>query len=493
MAFSSQTMRPFYLSTLMALAVVSILDLESHQSAILLVCIAGVLSIASQKKGVVVPLVAFIGVAYVIGYAVPALWPVIYADNNYVPSDYAVTDGMQWAVRGFAAFSLGYIIGARSGSRKRVHFGGDALRARRHADYVTYMFLSIGWLALLGWITSGLVFGVSLVFIEGAILGAGEGTFNMILNLFSMLRYPFFLGMMLLYMSNRPLLTRTLRNLFIALLGISIIEIIIIGSKQPIILIPMLILIAFTIAKRRFSWKQFVTGILALLLINGAFSVITEYRAIMQEHRDSVDVISFSVQLESFTAALLRSFPLSGSYENRLTVVDQSELLSRFGSGLFSFANLLASTGEPPYQHAGESFLIPLYALVPRVFFPNKPVFFNSGSNASEYYDWTYGGISVTLLGSLYYAWGYWGLVLGMAFVGILFGRIIEVVMKSGIDSPKHLIILVLLLIYVMDVGSTFHAISTNYIRLLLLLWLLERFYFLFFRRKVKYHVGGQR
>ena len=129
---------------------------------------------------------------------------------------------------------------------------------------------------------------------------------------------------------------------------------------------------------------------------------------------------------------------------------------------------------DPPYENALESFLVPVYSIAPRALIPEKPEFFHSGRNAREYYGWSYGGMSVTLLGSLYFAWGYVGIILGMAFIGGLLAYLVKQVRFSSIYSPNWLILFVTLFVLLMDVGVIFQAITTNIIRVTLVLWLLH-------------------
>ena len=111
---------------------------------------------------------------------------------------------------------------------------------------------------------------------------------------------------------------------------------------------------------------------------------------------------------------------MSGS-DKLQTDISGEDIASRFAAPMFSFTNLLRFTnGHSPYEYAWESLLVPAYSILPRVLVPGKPVFFNSSRYAAEYYGWTNGGISVSLPGSLYYAWGYPGILFGMFCLKII-------------------------------------------------------------------------
>lgn len=471
--------KPIHFYFLAVLVSFSVFELEIRLSSLLFLGISGLVVLIAKRRNVLIPPVAFVVVAYVLAFPLPALLPDLYPNLwTRVPPD-ALEHGMLWAVRGFGAFALGYVLVEQLAPRlKNPGSRGETLSNQR-ASYTIYMLTSIGWLAALAWVTSVMLFGISLTFIEGDPSGIdrGEGTLAQIFTLLSSLRYPFFLGFLILYYWKKT--NQHLFYLFIGLLVISVIEIIVIGSKGSIIRGLMVGLLALAFLPIKLNLKQTIIGLLALLVVYGSFAVITEYRSIMQnELQSGRNVFDFTVQLEAFGAALVGSLPFAESAKNRQTEVDHTDILSRFGAGMFSFANLLEMTGgQPPYEYAWETFLVPIYSIAPRALMPDKPEFFHSGRNAREYYGWTYGGISVSLPGSFYFAWGYAGILCGMGFVGGLLAYVIRQAKTMGLYSPHWLIILPILLVPILDVGVTFQAITTNFIRVAVLLWLLHLFY----------------
>ena len=460
------------------LVLLSVFDLSGDQCAMLFLCIAGLLCWMTKQRETLIPPVAFIAVAYILAFPLPILLPDLYPSLMQVPLD-AQEYGMLWAVRGFGAFALGFVLVEQLRQRKKRFTWRDEALSIGRMRYTIYVLTSIGWLSLLAWIASIPLFGIGLTFIEGdqVAVDSGEGTLVQIFTLLSGLRYPFFLGFLLLHNSKQT--DKHLNYLLVGLVVISIIEIIVIGSKGSIIRSIIVILLASSFIPVKINFKQIVIAMLALTVVYGSFAVITEYRSIMSDQLNSGrNVFDFTVQIESFGTALISSLPFSESSAARRTEVGHEDVFSRFGAGIFSFANLLRFTGrQPPYEYALESFLVPIYCIVPRSLLPNKPEFFHSGRNASEYYGWNYGGISVTLLGSLYFAWGYVGIIFGMAFIGGLLAYIIGQIRDTGLYSPQWIIFMVVLIVPILDVGQTFHAIITNFIRVFVLLWLLHLLY----------------
>lgn len=481
--------KSFYFLILYALSLCSILPLGGYLSSIVFVLVAILLwKLDKINSNNLIPPVFFIIVAYFLGYPIVILMPFLFPHLWSAVPAFAIDNAILWALRGFCSFSVGYILFGRLIKNGRLRILQKKKPHGNRFDYTSYLLKSIGWIAILSWLLMILLFGISLVFIQGNTLSVGtaSSTVQQILTLMSSLRYPYFFGYLLCLISRRS--DKHLTKLFIILLLISIFEIITIGAKKAIIRVIVTALLPLSFCSIKLNLKQIAVWFLALLLIYGSFSVITEYRAIMHNnYSNGIDVFNFSVQMESFEAALTASLPFSKSVSIRQTTVGKDQIFSRFASGIFSFANMIYFTkGQPPYENAWKSFLIPLYSIVPRALIPSKPIFLNSGSNARRFYGWTYGGISVTLLGSLYFAWGYMGIILGMAFLGGLFSYIVNQIRDMGLNASHWLILFVVLLLPMMDIGVTFQAVTINVMRVILLLFLFQMAYplFLSFRHK---------
>ena len=470
---------------LVVLVTLSTLELNGHQGAVLFLCIAGLFWLVTKHPRMLLPPVAFIILAYILAFPIPYLLSDIYPDLLSGVTVNAQAYAMLWAVRGFGAFALGYVLVEQldRGINRRKWQNESFCRIR--IRYTVYVLTSIGWIAILSWIATVLTFGFSLAFIEGEgniAADSGTGTLVQVLTLLSSLRYPFFLGFLALHYWNKR--DRQLHFIIAALLVISVIDIITIGSKGEVIRLVVVALLVLAVVPARVNFKSFCAGALAIIAVYGSFAVIYEYRSIMRSELSAgKDVFSFTTQSEAFLDALSNSLPFSETLADRKKAVDEQtvrtqDVVSRFGSGMFSLANLLEFTGRlPPYEHAWKSFLVPAYSIIPRSLLPDKPEFFNSGRNAKEYYGWSFGGIDVTLPGSFYYAWGYAGIIFGMAFLGGLLAFIAVHVRLWSIYSPHWLILLMALMLPMLDVGVTFHAMTTNLIRIVVLLWLVHLSY----------------
>lgn len=123
------------------------------------------------------------------------------------------------------------------------------------------------------------------------------------------------------------------------------------------------------------------------------------------------------------------------------------------------------TNGKPPYENAAESFAIPILAFLPRDLMSNKVQFMDTATWAQMYAGWTHGGLSMSLFGSLYWAWGYEGIILGMIGYGCMIALLRR--SASGI-GPGALIASALLMRFVigmLDVGAEFQPQITGLFR----------------------------
>ena len=63
----------FFLLTV--LVCLTVFELDGYQASTLCMCIAGLLWVVARRPNTVIPPVAFIAVAYALGFALPVLWP----------------------------------------------------------------------------------------------------------------------------------------------------------------------------------------------------------------------------------------------------------------------------------------------------------------------------------------------------------------------------------------------------------------------------------
>lgn len=462
---------------LAGISALSLLDLSGEVAAGLFLLVAFVLLGIARRSEFFLSAATLVIIAYVLAYPLEILFYDFYSSPRPIALE-GLEFSTLWALRGFCAFAVGYaLVLLLTGSPKR-ELGRDAEWVRGRISYTVYILTAIGWLAVLSWALSVALFGISLTFVEGAgvRVDSAAGTLQQALGLVGSLRQPFLLGFLVLFCWRMT--DRHLTLLFWILVGISVVEIVTIGSKASIIRGVVIVLLAGAVLPIRLNLRQATIGAGALLLFYGSFLVITEYRAlILADHDAGRNVFDIAVQAEAFGQALMASAPFGDAHVDRETEVKAIDVFSRLSHGT-TFSDLLEHTGrKSPYEHAWESFLAPVYAVAPRFLLPDKPEFFHSGRNASEFYGWKYGGISVTLLGSLYYAWGYAGIVLGMACMGGWLAFVETKARLGNMLSPHWLILLVITLLMLLDVGVTFQPILTDLVRVALILWALHSLY----------------
>lgn len=465
--------RSFLLFVLSGISVLCALELNGKVAAWLFLLVALILTGISMRREYFLSPAMLVIAAYALAYPLEVLFYDFFSTRHWIRLE-DLEFSTLWALRGFCAFGIGYSIVLVLFPNPRRAIRRDVTWIRGRISYTIYLMTAIGWLVAISWVLSVALFGISLTFVEGegVAVESAAGTFQQVLGLVGILRQPFLLGFLILYYWR--LTDRHLTLLFWVLVGITVVEIVTIGSKASIIRGVVIVLLAGAILPMRLSFRQAAAGAVALLVFYVAFLVITEYRVrILNDYIAGLNVFDITVQTEAFGEALLASAPFADSRKGRETEVKAIDVFSRL-SHATTFSDLLEHTGRiPPYEHIWESFLAPVYAIVPRVLLPDKPEFFHSGRNASEYYGWRYGGISVTLLGSLYFAWGYVGLIVGMACMGGWLALVETKARDGSILSPHWLVLLVLTVLMLMDVGVTFQPILTDLVRVTLVLWTL--------------------
>ena len=220
---------------------------------------------------------------------------------------------MLWSLRGFCAFALAYVFVERFAEGAGKYVGRDEQFYTSRIGYTVYVLTSIGWLAVLSWVASVAFFGFSLTFIQGetTAVDSGAGSFQQVLSLLVDLKYPFFLGFIMLYFWRKT--DKHLVLLCAMLLLISVLEIVTIGSKGSIIRLVLVGMLSLSFLPVRVNRKQVIAGLLAIITVYGSFSVITEYRTLMHTKQQAgLDAFDFSVQAESFQSALVASIPFFG-------------------------------------------------------------------------------------------------------------------------------------------------------------------------------------
>jgi|APMI01.1.fsa_nt_gi hypothetical protein len=448
---------------LFAVLAISALDIDAKSASALFVLAAIIFLGALRKSWRPIPSVSLVVVGFIAGYALP-VW---FFTQTFERLPVAAVNGMmQWALRSFLVFALAYNSVARNKPAQGAIAVGWMCREKSLASFTL---LSLGLISIAAWLTSVAWLGLGFVFIEGTGSNSGGGTPEQILFLFSEMKYPYFLGYLLLRQQHG--VGKAHRLVFFMLGGVALVEIVAIGSKGAIIRLAAIFVLALLFERAGgLGWKKIIGGLFAAAICLFSFQVITEYRQIMRDASVSgQDIGGFAVRYEAFVESMASS--MRPDERPRQTKVDSDAVGERLGSGAFGLAWTIELTGgQSPYENAFHSVLAPLYAILPRVIYPDKPIFFNSGRFASEYFGWEYGGISISLLGSLYFAWGYWGMLAAMAVVGAALAALANRIERYGAVAMGSIVYFTVVTLHLLDVGMEFQPLLINMTRVFLLL-----------------------
>ena len=212
--------------------------------------------------------------------------------------------------------------------------------------------------------------------------------------------------------------------------------------------------------------RELTLSIVALTLTYWIFLFVTAYRVELQA-LVSQPAASFSEAFNrQLTAAELAFNKVAtgqpiGSIDDPYNV---NSMFDRLGY-VSAFATLLDIThGISPYENAFESFLTPVYALLPRDIFDEKAQFFGSGEFA-QLLGWKFGGFSVTLPASFFWAWGFEGMLPAMAVLGMCLATLGR---RGEFDDLPGLfakVLLVSVVLSLLNVGMTFQPIIISLVR----------------------------
>jgi hypothetical protein len=186
---------------------------------------------------------------------------------------------------------------------------------------------------------------------------------------------------------------------------------------------------------------------------------------------------SFEKQVSGFIQAFEEIGTTREEDKNSEDIFNRLALIASFSSVL------QVTNGIPPYENAVDSFLIPIYTITPRSFFPDKVQFFGSAELASQYFGWKFGGISVSLLGSFYWAWGYIGILLGMMSMGAVLAYIFGNAKNNNKNNILFQALFVPITLLLMDTGKTFQEIYFELIRITIIFIIIEKIYPFYYRK----------
>jgi hypothetical protein len=284
--------------------------------------------------------------------------------------------------------------------------------------------------------------------------------------------------------SGRGRLVSNEKWLLYGILGVYVVIFSASASKGVVIeLIAMWVLGRGEGAHRPALRKDLALGIAALVMTYLVFIWVTAYRAELAESATQ-PAASFSeamdLQLDAAEVAFkaVATGQTIGSIDNPYGA---NSILDRLGY-VSSFAKLLDRTGGvSPYENAYQSFLTPLYAILPRNVFEGKSQFFDSGDFA-QMLGWNFGGFSVTLPASLFWAWGFQGVILGMTMLGLCTAHLARLALFDDNRGFFARVLLGGLVLSLMNVGLHFQPIIISLVRMAAILLALNMIVRLLFR-----------
>lgn len=449
----------------------AVLDLTQGMSGLmltLLVAVPVVVKCAIERRLMVADPVIVIGFMWMLAAGLPALAPALYEDPIWSTiSPRALDAATLWFYRAWASASVAYWAFLAFAPMRRARPVAPIQLARE--DQLRMMVGVVGMLAMLVFLVrSG---GQTYTHLEGfASVSTVDQLIHELRHLSKVYVFLFFLAR-----GQGRCLPIEPFILGIILAGYAMVFA---GSASKAValeLAAMWLLGNAAGSSRGNLLREALIGLIAVLLIYWVFSFVTAYRYELVWRVDGPQT-SLNETIDTQLAAAEAAFwtvwngePIGGGEEGyRVSAMfDRLALVS-------SFATMLDITNfVSPYENAAEAFLAPLYAFLPRALFDMKVQYFGSGEFA-QLLGWQFGGFSVSLPGSFYWAWGVGGIAIASACIGFVLASLKS---KSDGLGPAALvwrIALMSVVLYLMNVGMSFQPIIIGTLRALAVVLVLQ-------------------
>lgn len=213
-------------------------------------------------------------------------------------------------------------------------------------------------------------------------------------------------------------------------------------------------------------FKELTIAVSALAAVYFTFNVISQFREEMLRRQVSADMSysdALSLQLDVLSKVSVdvlsgKQTGIPGQAYAANSMLDRMAYVSALAT-IFD-----QTSGHSPYENALPSIAAPVLALIPRDFVEDKVHFFNSGDFA-RMLGWNYGGFSVTVPGSMFWAWGYEGILAGMATFGALLGMLARRSVIEGVSGLVVRAMMFRLIMMMLDVGQEFQPMLVGLVR----------------------------
>ncbi|MGO9897021.1 MAG: hypothetical protein ACLPX8_22725 [Bryobacteraceae bacterium] len=410
------------------------------------------------KRLIVADPLLIIGMLWILAAALPVLMPLLYTDAIWgrLSSEMLETAEL-WMYRGWAACSVVYWLIRAYGQARRQ-------RARRldnpREDRLRWL---VGLVGLFGSVGITIVTrGQGYSFIDTK---SEPSSFGMVLT--ELNQFAVFYLFLHFQARGRGRLTRREPSLLLAVLAAQAAIVVAAGSKGVVLQLLAAWFMGNAGGGSRVGFmKELAVGVLALAAVYFTFEVITQFR---------FDMLGRDVELQqSFTDALSVQLDAMGTAIGQVMSGETvgapgqeygvGNILDRLGY-VSEFATLLEKTGgQSPYEHSLESLAAPVVALMPRDLMADKVHFFNSGDFA-KILGWDFGGFAVTLPGSFYWAWGYAGILAGMAMLGACLALLANHSNSDGVGGVFIQVLMLREVMMMLDVGKEFQPVVIGMVR----------------------------
>ena len=472
---ASKPKRPDAAALLLALlcSIPSFFDLSFFASGIgiaLLVLLPAMVFSIAQRRFIVDDPIPLIGVVWIVGVTLPALFPDRYLDRLWTTLPiWSIEQAALWMYRAWAATTVTYWLvrmfqGRQNDAEQKPD--GSGLLAQTRMRRLIGLVGASGCAASMIYTKAG-----AYTFVE---IDVADSSLLQVINLLASVSviyvYLYF------YARGRETLGRLDHYILYANLTIQTLIFITAGSKAVAISLAAAWALGSSTGARRIGLlREIAIAVVSVTAIIVISYVVTAYREEVRmrgvpENAGVVASISFQVDAMGASINDLLAGKELGDPNNPYGA---NAMLDRFAASV-NFAQVLYfANGEPPYENPWASLATPVLALTPRSVIDTKVHFVNSGDFA-RMNGWSFGGLSLTVPGSLFWAWGYIGIVAAMSAMGFglaVLAKRAESYTEVGIIYRSVLISLV---ISMLNIGIEFQPIMATTTRLFLLLILIR-------------------
>jgi hypothetical protein len=400
--------------------------------------------------------IVLLGGAWFLALPLPLLLPDLYSDRLFYELSQDVLDAAAlWMLRGFAAAQIWYWL-------VRVCTRAPSTAVIERGDIEGRYRIFIGMCATIGAVAD-------FVYLRGSIYQfipqgyVPDDSFRQILLVLANWKYSY----VALYVATPRRERKTKENVIaVVLLATQAFYIMGSGSKYTAAgLIGAAVLgAAWRTGDARRPSRALELGRLALagLAVISAFYFTAAYRgafvrsAIPPQNATLGDRLAFQSEVAvKAIEDLLSGQPLGFGFYEEYSGWHALDRLAAYTA----FALVLEMTNEePPRENFWESIAAPIWAFIPRALVSEKVAFVDSGRFA-KMYGWDYGGLSLTYVGSFYWAWGYTGIVVGMSMMGAGLAWIVSMVGGGRKYRLVWFTVLAEVFVAVLDVGVIFQDV----------------------------------